>query len=305
MKIGLITNAAFSIPILQLLVNNKIQASVFSDACFSDQSDMPAIKHFCGLANIPVSASAPDDLYQWLKEVKPDVVFIIGYRHLIRVHDIDPALQPDVYNIHFGALPSYKGPNPVFWQIKNGAPNITTCIHRINERFDDGPLIWSKAIKREVHMSYGIAHTMLGYTSSEGVVYILQHLLQKKQLPVLTSEGATPQYYKRPAMEDIMIRWDVMNASQIIDLAQACNPWNRGASTICNGAELKIIDAFPGVMNGETSYPPGTVISCTDTLQIACIDNTVLHATMLNMDGTFVPARHTAVYGIAPGLRFG
>ncbi|MEU7832196.1 formyltransferase family protein [Nonomuraea sp. NPDC049129] len=46
-----------------------------------------------------------------------------------------------VINIHTSLLPKYRGPAPVLWAIRNGDSEIGLTIHRMDERFDSGPIL--------------------------------------------------------------------------------------------------------------------------------------------------------------------
>jgi methionyl-tRNA formyltransferase len=46
-----------------------------------------------------------------------------------------------VVNVHTSLLPRYRGPTPVLWAIRNGDREIGVTIHRMDERFDTGPIL--------------------------------------------------------------------------------------------------------------------------------------------------------------------
>jgi methionyl-tRNA formyltransferase len=46
-----------------------------------------------------------------------------------------------VLNVHTSLLPRYRGPAPVLWAIRNGDPEVGLTIHRMDERFDAGPIL--------------------------------------------------------------------------------------------------------------------------------------------------------------------
>lgn len=46
-----------------------------------------------------------------------------------------------VINIHSSLLPKYRGPAPVLWAIRNGDAEIGLTVHRMDERFDAGPIL--------------------------------------------------------------------------------------------------------------------------------------------------------------------
>lgn len=310
MRIGLISNAGFCIPALQLLANNHMQAFVFTNACSPsapDMTDLQNIRHACAqLPAVSLREADPGDLYAWLESERPDVAFVMGYKHLIDTDRLPAALRKRIFNIHFGALPGFRGPNPVFWQLKTGAEKLATTIHLLDKKFDTGALVWQKQVNRELHLNYGAVHNILSYVSCEGMIYVLHHILQNKELPVFPQDAAGARYYKRPQLQDVLINWSTMGAQEIINLLLACNPWNKGAITSFNGNEIKILDAEPvaGTVNNDGKYAPGSIIKHDNCLHVLCKDNAVLNITMLNMDGSFIPSRHAAMFGFLLGQRF-
>lgn len=303
MKIGFISSADYGIPLLQLLRSNGITASVFTDAAFIEQS--AAIRHFCQMAGIPETSGGQSDLYDWLKAEKPDMVFMMGYAHLIDPGKLSHTLSQHFYNIHFGALPHFRGPQPVFWQLKLGEPFLTTTIHRINHKFDDGCIVWQKKIARAPHHSYGMVHTLLGQISLEGVVFLISCFMNKKEIVEMEQDKAKGRYYKRPQLKDIQINWGTMTAEEIVNLVQACNPWNKGASAFFQGNEIKIIDAE--VQSGSYEVKeilPGRIMNADKILEILCSDGKCLSVYMLNVNGIFYSARHSGFIGMAAGQLF-
>ncbi|RYD59407.1 MAG: methionyl-tRNA formyltransferase [Sphingobacteriales bacterium] len=306
MKIGVISNAAYAVPLLQLCANNRIQASVFADAC-SDKDSTSALRHFCQVMSVPLYEWEPAMLYTWIKELNPDIVFILGYSHLIDIQQLPSLLLDAVYNIHFGPLPTYRGPNPVFWQIRNNASTLGVTIHRINEKFDDGPVVWAKDILRGYHINYGTAHTILAHVALEGVAHILQHHAQQKKLSPLPQSTVASRYYRRPALNDVLINWAEMELGEILNIILACNPWNKGGLTLYQGSEVKIIDAEVSKDKSvnSASFIPGTIANHNKCLQVVCKGNKLLNINMLALDGAFIPARHAEKYGFLKGRQLG
>jgi methionyl-tRNA formyltransferase len=48
-------------------------------------------------------------------------------------------------NLHPSLLPAYRGPSPLFWQLRDGAPTGVT-IHYMDEDFDTGPIAAQQAV---------------------------------------------------------------------------------------------------------------------------------------------------------------
>jgi methionyl-tRNA formyltransferase len=79
---------------------------------------------------------------------EPDVIFITGYTHKIAIDELS-SVPKGILNIHFGRLPQYRGPSPVFWQLKNGEAQLGLTIHQLTNKLDSGAVAWEQTIKNE------------------------------------------------------------------------------------------------------------------------------------------------------------
>lgn len=50
-------------------------------------------------------------------------------------------------NVHPSALPEYRGPEPVYWTIADGAPRAGITLHRAVPKFDAGPVLASRTLE--------------------------------------------------------------------------------------------------------------------------------------------------------------
>lgn len=301
--VNIITGGELSLPLIQFLLYNKVRVSVFVDADIQDSS-IATLLHFCNYANIPITRGHTEEVYDWLKSSGAKATFIMGYGHLLDTTRINENHLLYCYNIHFSTLPAYKGANPVFWQIKNGAEELGITIHRINQKFDDGPIFWQKKIKREQHFSFGFANNVLSNVSIEGVSYILNSISTQKIMPVIKHDNTPKSYYPKPGLNEVLIDWRNMEPQQVTNLISACNPWNKGAITMLNEREVKILDGIIKQHSSSNQQFPGTILNTSDTLEVQCSNNKVLQVNMLNIDGTFVPARDAVYFGLQKGQCF-
>jgi hypothetical protein len=49
-------------------------------------------------------------------------------------------------NVHYGAIPDYRGLPPAFWELHDGAPEMSVSVHRIDERLDHGDVLGSARV---------------------------------------------------------------------------------------------------------------------------------------------------------------
>ena len=52
--------------------------------------------------------------------------------------------QRGSFNLHPSALPDYRGPSPIFWQLRDGVREPAVSVHRMSERLDAGDLLWQQ-----------------------------------------------------------------------------------------------------------------------------------------------------------------
>jgi methionyl-tRNA formyltransferase len=302
MKIGIISSSDICIPLLQVLKANNISAFVYAE--IEDKNSFIAVAQYCSYAAVPVKeANAAAEVHKWLADVTPDAVFVLGYRHLLDIDRLSLPLKNRFFNIHFGPLPAYKGPNPVFWQLKKGLPTVTVTIHRMTPKFDAGPVVWSKQINREAHFTYGYVQMVLSQVLLEGAILILSSLANNQPVPEQPQDKSKSVYYNRPGIISVSIQWESMGAAEIINLINACNPWNKGAITLYNNNEVKLLDAELLDLRQQT-IPAGTILNTKDRLEVVCLTGQVLQVNILTVNGIFIPSRFAGKFGLAEGQRF-
>ncbi len=89
-----------------------------------------------------------DYIIEWLKNLNIDVVFICDF----------PLILPKEFftkfsyciNIHPSLLPSYRGPNPIFWGLLDNSSEFGITLHLIDEGIDTGDIICQRAIRKPI-----------------------------------------------------------------------------------------------------------------------------------------------------------
>ena len=96
-------------------------------SALEDQTPLVAIQH-------------RRDLNAALASFGPDVAICLGCPWRIPLETIS-SIPFGILNIHPSQLPKYRGPFPEAHAILNGESEIGLTIHRMNERFDAGPIL--------------------------------------------------------------------------------------------------------------------------------------------------------------------
>jgi methionyl-tRNA formyltransferase len=297
MKIGVISSNLFCTPLLLSLQKSGAQTSVWAAS-----GEQQQLLDWCRQNRVPAAAEKePKDLYPWLKKQAHDLVFIIGYNQRIYRDKIFAPAAP-IYNVHFGPLPGYRGPSPVFWQLKEGRKEIGLAIHELSDRMDAGGIVWMKAVINEPHFTYTFVHLLFSELLVEGVYRVIEG--QNTGLITIAQEEKDARTYIRPQLADVLINWQEMTADEICHLIKACNAWNTGALTSFYGNELAIIDAS-AEQEKEAGQKPGTIINNKKQLSICCRDGQVLTVHYLRFNQLPFPGRWAAQLGMKTGQCLG
>lgn len=98
---------------------------------------------FCKKKHIPYNfiwRNNANEVSIWIKDLKPDLIVIFGMSQLLKI-DILKIPSLGVINLHPSFLPSYRGPNPDFWQYYDMELNPGATVHYVNEGEDTGDII--------------------------------------------------------------------------------------------------------------------------------------------------------------------
>jgi len=306
MKIGIVSDSESFIPAAYTLAASGLQVYLYYQPS-PDPIVNQKIRGFFKNSGIPVTEEKrPNfDLYKWLIGNNFNLCFVIGYKSKIQLEKLYLCKTP-IFNIHFGALPYFRGPAPIFWQLKYGVEKIAVTIHRITERLDDGPIVWIKETENLPYYNFRSANQILSRMSVEGILFIVQQTINHSEILTIDKSNCAIGYQKRPSLENVVIDWQTMEAIEIGNLIRACNPWNKGAITFFKGNEIKLMDAiiFDSRIKNKTSLTPGTILECEDKLIVQCINDQTLQINMVFYDEMFIPGYQCNCYGFLRGNTF-
>lgn len=100
-------------------------------------------------AGVPLIAVADDvDLVKRVTQAQPDLLLSVCFPG--RIPDAAVAsVRRMALNLHPSALPAWRGPDPLFWQLRHGLARIEVCWHRIAPRMDSGEVVVQTAVTVE------------------------------------------------------------------------------------------------------------------------------------------------------------
>lgn len=258
----------------------------------------------CGTAGLGFRAvTTAADLQPWLEALRPDLAFAFGCPWKLGAEVL---AQPRLgwINLHGGPLPAYRGPQPVFWQIRNGETASALVAHRMDSGFDSGPILATLPIPLPPGCTHGALTQVLAQAAPALLDQVLRGFAAQGDGYL---DGARPQgegrTWPRPGPEDVRIDWTRMDSAEVLALARACNPWNAGAWTLLQGQPCRLVEGAPA---GPAEGPPGQVQTLADGgLAVACRDGVALRLEILRLEEGFCTGAGLRAFGVGPGARFG
>lgn len=305
-KAILLCGSRIAIPVLRdLYFNQQLAAIVIPGHC----SDfLQQVRLFLKDSVIPVIAvnklDFADKLQKAIKEYAPAIGLMITFSYKLPGAVYKMPLK-GFYNLHPGPLPAYRGPDPIFQQIKNRELYACVTVHKVDDDFDAGPIVLSDRIHLGLTDTYGILTTKLAELSSRLVGTLMKMAGFDMEIPSRGQDSSKARYYPRQLAADITIDWETMDASSIIALVNACNPWNKGAAAKLNNNIIRLLDAYPITSDILTDNLPGTIFSVDEKgLGISVAGNEAICVRIIYNEEGFLMANRLKDFAIMPGTRF-
>ena len=266
------------------------------------------IRAYCGRESVPFFQVSKKQLNEDVKAkidmLQPDLAVMFGFSYRIP-ENIFSIPKLGFYNVHFSLLPAYKGPDPIFWQIKNGETMGGISIHKVNEEFDEGEIVMQQQIPFIPGENWGICNNRYAVAVQNMLIQFTQELYAGNNLPELQAQQNST-YYKRPERQDLTINWAQMSAMEIENLVNAANPCYGGAITYLNHQPISILEVTPATLSSTADYKPGMIVhSHPDSgIFVACKQNEYLRINVMQTTDGILSGFKLAALGVQAGQSF-
>lgn len=209
------------------------------------QELMPCpIKKFAEKLEIPIlqpeSLRKNTEFQELIENLEPDIFLVVSYGHIIP----KALLKIPKYgaiNIHGSLLPRYRGASPIQEALLQGDTTTGITIMTINEKMDEGPVIFVKRLEIEKEDTFETVYKKLAIIGGEFVVPAMLDYMDGTLGPI-PQDHSQATYCKKIEKNDGLIDWKKMTATAIHNRIRAFTPWP-GCFTYWNGKRLKIIEA--------------------------------------------------------------
>jgi methionyl-tRNA formyltransferase len=212
----------------------------------------------------PVNLQDPDFYYQ-LRSIKPDLQVVVAFRILPKEIWSLPGLR--TFNLHASLLPQYRGAAPINWALINGEQETGVTTFFLDEKIDNGNIIFSEMVTIPAEETAGQLHDRLMVAGSRLVLKTVKAIesgnvrsIPQREVkdPETLSLKRAPKIHK----EDCRINWD-NDALTVFNFIRGLSP-HPGAFTELMAADgtsfyIKIFRAQQEIVSHTLS--PGTISS--------------------------------------------
>ncbi len=172
-------------------------------------------------------SQAAQDIVAQCEEYAIDVILMSCYSRRLPDEVIN-LVEKRCFNMHPSLLSRFRGPEPVFWQMKSGS-DIGVSWHQVIHDFDAGNIVAQKKIFLDDGATHSEIDSQLAETGAELMLKFLSDLAQDNLTPAPQDPG-TASYYPYPQKHDFEIDlnysaqqiYNFMSATQAFSIPFLC-----------------------------------------------------------------------------------
>lgn len=192
-----------------------------------------------GIRRVECPDCNADTFVREVRDQGVDLIIVAGYPTILR-GPLLAAPRWGVINCHHSLLPAYRGPQPVFWAIRNGEARTGVSVHVMTEAIDKGTLLAQVAVPIGPDDTAGSLIAKLGAAAAPLVAGVVTQIGRGEAtgVPSIVDE---PSYFGGRKFDDVQIDWR-RGSREILNQLHAVMPWD-GLEGSITGLPVMIRDA--------------------------------------------------------------
>lgn len=209
------------------------------------------------------------DAQRLLRELQPDVVFVIGWHQIVRPESLRLA-KVGMIGAHASLLPHNRGSAPINWAIINGEPQTGNTLFWLTESVDAGHVIDQVAFPITPYDTCATLYQHVASTNREMLLRVLPRLVAGER-PGSPQPTPDEPVLKRRRPADGLIDW-AWESRHVYDFVRALTRPYPGAFTSLEGRILKVWDAalLPEAVHSNGAAPGEVVGAMVSPSAEAC-----------------------------------
>jgi methionyl-tRNA formyltransferase len=215
------------------------------------------IKEFAFKHQIPVSTpdSIKDQLeLESIQRLNPDVLVVVAYGKILP----PPLLQIPKFgcvNVHGSLLPKYRGAAPIQWALIRGEPETGITTMFMNDKMDEGDIIYHEKIAISPEDNYGTLSIKLAQLGGQLIMKTLA-AIEQDSAPRIQQKHEEATLAPKIKNTDGQIDWNQI-AKDIVNRIRGVTP-SPGAFTLINSKRVRIL--FAKATQGSIGISSGQIL---------------------------------------------
>ncbi|MBX3002286.1 MAG: hypothetical protein KF893_27425 [Caldilineaceae bacterium] len=164
-----------------------------------------------GLPVYEVDKPGAPDFLDWVRDLRVDLACVACFNRILPAALLDLP-QHGFLNLHPSRLPDYRGPEPLFWQLRDGINPVGVTVHWMSEALDEGDI----AAQKEVTLHDGVDWRSAERRCAENGSSLLLEALDRLEDGQIERhpQPAGGSYQPMPGVDDfsIHIEWSARRA---------------------------------------------------------------------------------------------
>jgi methionyl-tRNA formyltransferase len=289
MKIVFFGTANVALPILEILnIKHSVLAVVTNPdapAGRSGKFQESPVSALCKDLSLnvlkPEKVKGSEDFLAQLQTFDADIFVVVAYGKILPLEIINlPRLK--TINVHFSALPKYRGPSPIQFALLNGEEQTGTSIFILDEKVDNGPLLSQTIVDISEEDNYFTLSDKLAKISANTIIETLEDYNLGKITP-LPQDEQSATFAKIIQKQDGKINFE-KSATEIYNMFRAFFLWP-GIWTTWNGKKLKITDCIITEQITGLNTEINKIGQVLEGGIVVCGSNTFLQIKTLQLEG--------------------
>lgn len=192
-----------------------------------------------------------------LRSYQPDVMIVAAYGLILPVGVLSIP-KFGCLNIHASLLPRYRGAAPIHRALLAGDNETGITIMQMDQGLDTGDMLYKVSCPIATDTTAASLHDHLAELGAEAIMTVLSDL-PNYQANAKPQDDALANYAQKLTKDEGLIDWN-LSAHLIERQIRGLNPWP-GTFSFLNGKRVKILAAYPMMLNSSAQAPIGRVIS--------------------------------------------
>lgn len=193
----------------------------------------------------------------WIKELKPDIIFCFGWSNILNVELLSiPPLG--IIGFHPSKLPKNRGRHPIIWALVLGLNETGSTFFFMDSGVDNGDIISQTDIVIDSNDDAKSLYNKVTKTALNQIKDFVPRIESGSFFRQKQDESLANVWRKRE-VNDGLIDWR-MSAETVHNLVKGLSNPYIGAHFVTEGKEIKVWKTMP-IYDSPTNLEPGKVIS--------------------------------------------